>query len=201
MRTQHAPHGLRGHVHSVLNRLTSDVLRRGRPARQWMRSWTTAQTPYSARRGRPATTRNPDRAMGFCLFNNVAVAARYVQSAHRLKRVLIVDWDVHHGNGTQNIFEEDPDVLYFSTHQYPPLSLVQRQQRRDGNQRRPGSEPERADARRSRRRSIPSRVRRSPGPRSGTFPPRLRHRLRGVRRARQRPPSPARASRKTGLPK
>ncbi len=60
-----------------------------------------------------------DTAMGFCLFNNVAVAARYIQSAHRLERILIVDWDVHHGNGTQHIFEEDPTVFYFSTHQYP----------------------------------------------------------------------------------
>ena len=60
-----------------------------------------------------------DRAMGFCLFNNAAVAARYIQSDHRLERILIVDWDVHHGNGTQNIFEEDPTVFYFSTHQYP----------------------------------------------------------------------------------
>ena len=60
-----------------------------------------------------------DRAMGFCLFNNVAVAARYIQEAHRLERILIVDWDVHHGNGTQHIFEEDPTVFYFSVHQYP----------------------------------------------------------------------------------
>ncbi len=60
-----------------------------------------------------------DRAMGFCLFNNVAVGARYAQRRHHLSRILIVDWDVHHGNGTQAIFEEDSSVLYFSTHQYP----------------------------------------------------------------------------------
>lgn len=59
------------------------------------------------------------RAMGFCLFNNAAVAARYIQEKYGLKRVLIVDWDVHHGNGTQDIFYADPTVLYFSTHQYP----------------------------------------------------------------------------------
>ncbi|MBW1798026.1 MAG: histone deacetylase, partial [Deltaproteobacteria bacterium] len=59
------------------------------------------------------------RAMGFCLFNNVAVGARYAQEYHKLKRVLIIDWDLHHGNGTQHSFEEDPSVLYFSTHQYP----------------------------------------------------------------------------------
>ena len=60
-----------------------------------------------------------DGAMGFCLFNNVAIAARYLQQNWHLERVLIVDWDVHHGNGTQHIFEEDPTVFYFSTHQYP----------------------------------------------------------------------------------
>ncbi|MDP6483672.1 MAG: histone deacetylase [Nitrospinota bacterium] len=59
------------------------------------------------------------RAMGFCLLNNIAVAARCVQDKYGLKRVLIVDWDVHHGNGTQDIFYADPSVLYFSTHQYP----------------------------------------------------------------------------------
>ncbi|MGC4097791.1 MAG: histone deacetylase [Nitrospira sp.] len=59
------------------------------------------------------------RAMGFCLFNNVAIAARYVQEKYRVTRVLIVDWDVHHGNGTQHSFEDDSSVLFFSTHQYP----------------------------------------------------------------------------------
>jgi acetoin utilization deacetylase AcuC-like enzyme len=59
-----------------------------------------------------------DRAMGFCLFNNVAIGARYALRNFSLQRILIVDWDVHHGNGTQNSFYEDPRVLYFSTHRY-----------------------------------------------------------------------------------
>ncbi len=59
-----------------------------------------------------------DRAMGFCLFNNVAIGAHYALKNFSLQRILIVDWDVHHGNGTQNSFYEDPRVLYFSTHRY-----------------------------------------------------------------------------------
>jgi len=60
-----------------------------------------------------------DRAMGFCLFNNVALGARYAMNTYGVKKILIVDWDLHHGNATQKTFYADPDVLYFSTHQYP----------------------------------------------------------------------------------
>lgn len=60
-----------------------------------------------------------NHAMGFCFFNNAAITARYLQNTHGLKKILILDWDVHHGNGTQHLFEEDPDVFYVSLHEYP----------------------------------------------------------------------------------
>ncbi|VVB95949.1 Histone deacetylase domain protein [uncultured archaeon] len=66
----------------------------------------------------PGHHAEPGRGMGFCIFNNIAIAARHAQKKGK-KRILIVDWDVHHGNGTQEAFYDDPTVLYFSTHQYP----------------------------------------------------------------------------------
>jgi acetoin utilization deacetylase AcuC-like enzyme len=66
----------------------------------------------------PGHHATPERAMGFCLFNNIAITARYAQACG-YARVMIVDFDVHHGNGTQDIFYDDPTVFYFSSHQYP----------------------------------------------------------------------------------
>jgi len=60
-----------------------------------------------------------NKGMGFCIFNNIAIAAEHLKRKYDVKRILIADWDVHHGNGTQEVFFDDPSVLYFSTHQYP----------------------------------------------------------------------------------
>jgi acetoin utilization deacetylase AcuC-like enzyme len=75
------------------------------------------------------------RGAGFCIFNNVAIAARYAQQKYHVKRVLIVDWDVHHGDGTQNIFYADPSVFYFSTHEegnYPHTGKREETGREEG---------------------------------------------------------------------
>ncbi len=77
-----------------------------------------AQTAFCAVRP-PGHHAEPARGMGFCLFNNVAIAALHARAAHGVKRVAIVDFDVHHGNGTQAAFEDEPEVLFASTHQYP----------------------------------------------------------------------------------
>ena len=86
--------------------------------RSWPETWTTG-SPWYDRRDNHAEAAF---AMGFCLFNNVAITARYLQQKHGLERILILDWDVHHGNGTQHTFESDPTVFYISLHQFPPLS-------------------------------------------------------------------------------
>ena len=67
----------------------------------------------------PGHHATPGQSMGFCLFNNIAIAARYLQREHGIGKVAIVDWDVHHGNGTQDIFYEDETVFFFSIHQSP----------------------------------------------------------------------------------
>jgi len=67
----------------------------------------------------PGHHATPWQAMGFCLFNNVAIAAKYAVARYKLEHILIIDFDVHHGNGTQEILYDDPQVLYVSTHQYP----------------------------------------------------------------------------------
>lgn len=67
----------------------------------------------------PGHHASSDRGMGFCIFNNIAVAARYAQKKYQIERILIVDWDVHHGNGTQDIFYSDDTVFFMSTHQSP----------------------------------------------------------------------------------
>jgi acetoin utilization deacetylase AcuC-like enzyme len=94
-------HGVGGAVHAV------DEVMSGRVG-----------NAFSAMRP-PGHHAESDRAMGFCFFNNAAIAARHAQRAHGAERVAVVDWDVHHGNGTQEIFWNDASVLYASTHEMP----------------------------------------------------------------------------------
>ena len=94
----------------------------------------TLQNAFVAARP-PGHHATESRSMGFCLFNNVAVAARWVQHKGLAERVLIVDWDVHHGNGTQDIFYSDPSVVYVSLHQsphYPGTGAVEERGEGDG---------------------------------------------------------------------
>ncbi len=65
-----------------------------------------------------------DKGMGFCIFNNVAITARYLQKKYGIEKIMIIDWDVHHGNGTQHIFEEDDSVFYISIHQFPHYPMT-----------------------------------------------------------------------------
>ncbi len=67
----------------------------------------------------PGHHARPEQSMGFCLFNTIAIGAQHLKRAHHVQRVLVMDWDVHHGNGTQEMFYGDPSVFYISTHQYP----------------------------------------------------------------------------------
>jgi acetoin utilization deacetylase AcuC-like enzyme len=94
----HATGGVLGAVDSVLNGVSQNAFCIVRP---------------------PGHHATPTRGMGFCLFNSIAIAARYAQQKYGVGRVLIADWDVHHGNGTQDIFYSDGTVLFFSTHQHP----------------------------------------------------------------------------------
>ena len=93
--------------------------RRGRPARRWTRSSTAKRGARSAPSAPPGHHAEPDRAMGFCLFNNAAIGAAHALAAHGLQRVAVLDFDVHHGNGTQAAFKRDARTLFVSSHQSP----------------------------------------------------------------------------------
>jgi histone deacetylase-like protein len=127
--------------------------------------------------------------MGFCLFGNVALAARRAIDRHGAERVAIVDFDVHHGNGTQALVEEDPRILFVSTHQSPLLARHRRGPRR----RPPRHRPEPAPPRRDRRRRLPQAPDRSHPSAPGGPPPRPPPDLGGLRRPRGRSPGRPRA--------
>lgn len=71
----------------------------------------------------PGHHAEPSLALGFCFLNNVAIATRYWQAKYKKKRIFIIDWDAHHGNGIQEVFDEDPDVFYVSIHEHPTFSF------------------------------------------------------------------------------
>jgi acetoin utilization deacetylase AcuC-like enzyme len=133
---------LRCHTPGYLQRIQEDIA----AGRAQLSTGDTAISPYSERTARlaaggvlaaveavmeqrvrrafavvrpPGHHASAARGMGFCIYNNIAVAARQLQAVHGLERILVVDWDVHHGNGTQDIFWSDPSVLFFSSHQAP----------------------------------------------------------------------------------
>ncbi len=173
-----------------LARLGHDLHRddlRGRAARGGRRDRGGAARTGSRSPGRRATTPSPGRAMGFCIFDSVAIAARWAQAELGLGRVAILDWDVHHGNGTQAIVGDDPSILFVSLHQWPfyPGSGGPGRAGRDARQ------P--AACRRHRRRGLPGRLRarragRDRGLRAGAAA-----RLGRLRRPRRRPARRARA--------
>ncbi len=125
-------------VDDILRCHTPELIERVRTSRGWLDPDTVCtETTFEAallaagaaieavRRSGFALARPPghhaerDRAMGFCLFNSIAIAARWAQAELGVERVAIVDWDVHHGNGTQDIVGEDPSILFISLHQWP----------------------------------------------------------------------------------
>ena len=141
------------------------------------------QAPQRLRRDAAARPSRRDRQpMGFCFFNHAAIAARHAQRKYGIARAAVVDFDVHHGNGTQDIFWADPTVMYCSTHQMPlfPGTGATRRARRARHHRQCAAAPRR------RRRQIPRRVRERDPAAARTIQPRTDHHLGGLRRALSR---------------